>query len=244
MRVDIGVIGGTGIGDRLSELGGTALHVPTPFGMLRGKRIEVAGRGVLLLKRHSAGHKVPPHKVAYRAMAAGLKALGVKVCFASAAVGSLREDWPAGTFVACTDFLDFTFRNQTMFDRTVVHTDFTEPFSARGHAALVKAASDLGFGLHPAGVYVCGNGPRYETPEEIQMYRRLGGEVVGMTAATEAILMREAGVDYSCLAVVTNMAAGLSSSPLTHDEVVEEMERSGARAVQIFTKAIERVELE
>lgn len=243
VRIDVGLIGGTGIGDRLSELGGTPLFVPTPHGMLRGKRVEIAGRGVLLLKRHSAGHKVPPHRVNYRAMAAGLAALGVKACFASAAVGSLRGDWGPGSLVACDDFLDFTFRNPTMFDRTVVHTDFSNPFSERTHVALMNAALELRETVHPAGVYVCGNGPRYETPKEIQMYRQLGGELVGMTAATEAILMREAGVDYGCLAVVTNLAAGISTSPLNHEEVVEEMERSGGRAVALFKKAIELIDL-
>lgn len=205
--------------------------------------MEVGGRGVLLLKRHSAGHKVPPHKVNYRAMAAGLAQLGVKACFASAAVGSLRADWGPGTLVACDDFLDFTFRSPTMFDRTVVHTDFTHPFSLRTHKALMTAAHSMGETVHPAGVYVCGNGPRYETPKEIQMYEQLGGELVGMTATTEAILMREAGVDYGCLAVVTNLAAGISTSPLNHEEVVEEMERSGGRAVALFKRAIELVEL-
>lgn len=235
MRVDAAIIGGTGIGDRLTALGGESMHVPTQAGMLRGKVIELRGRTVLLLKRHSAGHKVPPHMVNYRAMALGLAALGVPVCFATAAVGSLREDWGGGTMAVCHDFLDLSFRNPTLFDRTVVHTDFTNPFGPIARKALLSGGGD---DLKDKAVYVCGNGPRYETPHEIQMYRQLGGDVVGMTAATEAVLFRESGIAYGCLAVVTNFACGISPTPLTHEEVVEEMERSGQKAVDILASAV------
>lgn len=234
------IIGGTGIGDRLASLGGRPFHVPTSEGMMRSRLVEIGGREVVLLKRHSSGHKVPPHKVNYKAMALGLRQLGVKFCFASAAVGSLRDDWPCGTIAVCDDFLDVTFRNQTLFDREVVHTDFSTAFGSEATHALLAAGSDLGEIIHHA-VYFCGNGPRYETPFEIDVYRKLGGDVVGMTAATEAILMREAGVGYACLSVVTNFACGISPTPLNHEEVVEEMERSGARAVSIFIKAVENL---
>lgn len=239
MHVDAAIIGGTGVGNRLEALGGKPYFVPTAAGILRGLRADIGGKSVLLLRRHSAGHRVPPHRVNYRAMALGLKQLGVKTCFASAAVGSLRIDWPAGTLALCSDFFDFTFRNPTLFDSKVVHTDFSEPFGHVGRNLILKAASELGESLHDGATYFCGNGPRYETPFEIETYRMWKGDVVGMTAATEAILMREAGVDYCCLSVVTNLAAGLSSTPLTHTEVEEEMHRSGGRAVNLFLKAIE-----
>jgi len=98
MQVDIGIIGGTGIGDRLLRLGGTALHVPTPAGVLLGRYVQVNGLNLFLIGRHSAGHKVPPHKVNYRSMALGMRKLGVKACLATAAVGSLRVDWPGRWF--------------------------------------------------------------------------------------------------------------------------------------------------
>lgn len=241
MRVDAAIIGGTGVGSRLAEFGGVPFHVPTELGMMRGNLTELHGKSVLLLKRHSAGHKVPPHHVNYASMAKGLQSLGVGVCLSSAAVGSLREDWPAGTLALCSDFLDLTYRNPTLYHRTVVHTDFTEPFGTRGRGLLQQAALQVGETVRDGAVYICGNGPRYETPYEIETYRKLGGDVVGMTAATEAILMREAGIDYACLAVVTNLAAGLSPHPLTHQEVEDEMKRSGQRAVDLFLKAIEHL---
>lgn len=239
MRVDAGIIGGTGIGERLQALRGEVVHVPTPRGFVRGRIVEVGGKTAFAMSRHSAGHKVPPHKVNYAAMANALQALGARICLSTAAVGSLRPEWNCGTLVACSDFIDETGRFPTLFDSSVVHTDFSTPFPAR--KLLLDAAQDLGVDVKDGGVYVCGNGPRYETPEEIRMYGRLGGDLVGMTAATEAILMREAGIDYGCLAIVTNLAAGLSDAPLSHEEVVEEMARSGEIAVRILSSAVSRL---
>jgi len=241
MQVDVGIIGGTGIGDRLLKFGGKPLHVPTPAGFLRGRYVDVDGLKLFLIGRHSAGHKVPPHKVNYKAMAYGMKQLGVKACLATAAVGSLRRDWPSGTMVACSDFLDFTGRNLTLFDRDVVHTDFSDAFGPNSHAAIVAAAKEIGEPIHPAGVYLCGNGPRYETLAEIDLYKKCKGDLVGMTASSEAVLMREAHVDYGCLAIVTNLAAGITDMPLSHEEVVDEMNRSGERAVKILLRAAARL---
>jgi 5'-methylthioadenosine phosphorylase len=236
MRVDAGIIGGTGIGERLLALPGEALSVDTSAGTLSGKLVQIGGKHVLAIGRHSEGHKVPPHLVNYRAMALGLKQLGAQACFSTAAVGSLRREWTPGTLVACSDFLDLTGRFQTLFDETVVHTDFSVPFPAR--TFLLRAADEAGERVEDGGVYICCNGPRYETPFEISLYQSWGGDLVGMTAATEAILMREAGVPYGCLAIVTNLAAGLLEQPLSHEEVVVEMTRSGERAMKILSRAV------
>lgn len=242
VKFDVGLIGGTGIGEILLRLAGGPVHVPTPFGLLRGRALEVKARRVLIVSRHSSGHKVPPHSVNYRAMAMGLRSVGARVCFSSAASGSLREDWPGGTMALCNDFLDLTGRNITLFDREVVHTDFSAPFGKKGRKALLEAAKAQGIPMQE-GVYVCANGPRYETPREIQLYRQFGGDLVGMTAATEAVVMREAEIDYSCLAVVTNLAAGIGPHELSHSEVVDEMKRSGKKAVDLLLDAIGRVEI-
>lgn len=241
VRVDVGIIGGTGIGERLLDFGGEPLHVPTAVGVLRGRLINAEGVSVFVVSRHSAGHKVPPHKVNYAAMAHGMKAIGAKGCLSTAAVGSLRREWGPGTLVACSDFLDLTARSLTLFDQTVIHRDFTDPFGVPTRRALLHAAQELGESVEDGGVYLCANGPRYETPHEIDLYRTMGADLVGMTAASEAILMREAEVDYACLAIVTNLAAGISETPLDHQEVVDEMKRSGERAVRILLSAAKRL---
>ena len=233
VRIDVALIGGTGIGDRLAALGGEPVHVPTPEGMIRGRLLEHRGKRLLALSRHSAGHKVPPHRVPYVAMARAAKLLGARACLATAAVGSLRREWGPGTLVAAKDFLDLTYRNATLYDRTVTHTDFSEPFPARG--ALLQE------GVVDDGVYMGLNGPRYETPVEITTFAKLGADLVGMTASTEAIAFREAGVPYGLLSIVTNLAAGLSDVPLDHEEVVVEMKRTGERAVEILLEAAFRL---
>ncbi len=234
MTIDVALIGGTGIGERLAALGGTPVHVPTPDGLVRGRAFEHRGVRLLALSRHSAGHKVPPHRVGYAAMARATRLLGAKACLATAAVGSLRREWGPGTLVAPQDFLDLTYRNVTLHERTVVHTDFSDPFPARG--ALLQN------GVVDGGVYMGLNGPRYETPAEIETFRGLGADLVGMTATTEAIAFREMGVPYGLLAIVTNLAAGLSDAPLDHEEVVVEMRRSGERAVEILLEAAARLD--
>ncbi len=241
MQIDAAIIGGTGVGARLEALGGRPIHVPTPFGLARGRLIEHAGRQILVLQRHGAGHRVPPHRIRYRALAEAARRLQVRACFSTAATGGLRDDWPNGTMSVCHDFVDVTGRNATLFDRTVVHTDFSQPFAESARQALIGAAKSQNLAVQEQAVYVNGNGPRYETPYEIQLYRRLGGDVVGMTAATEAILMGEARVPYACLAVVTNLACGLTGAKLSHEEVVDEMERSAERAVAILLEATTRV---
>ena len=233
----IALIGGTGIGHRLADLGGAAIAVPTPEGIFRGRRLNFEGQELILIQRHSAGHKTPPHAINYKAIALGAKQLGVAAVLASAAVGCMRAEWPVGSFVVCSDFLDFTFRRLTMWDRDVRHVDFTQPFDPAVRGAMIQAACELDIPVQQTGVYVCGDGPRYETPKEIEMYRELGGDLVGMTAATEAIAFRELGVPYGCLSVVTNHAAGMGAAELGHEEVVEVMEAAGERAVQLFLKA-------
>jgi len=237
MRARVALIGGTGIGQKLAMLGGEPTQIETPYGPVPATECDFEGTSLLILQRHGSGHKVPPHRVNYRAMASALQAEKVPFCLASAAVGSLRIDWGKGVFAICSDFLDLTFRQLTMHDDQVVHTDFTEPFDPRARHAMIRAAERLNLFVHHDAVYVCGNGPRYETPAEVRMMRALGGDVVGMTAATEAILMREVGIGYGCIAVVTNVGTGLGGEMLHHGEVVDVMEEHGQQIADLMLES-------
>jgi 5'-methylthioadenosine phosphorylase len=236
MGFDIALIGGTGIGDRLISMSTESVHIPTQEGLLAGRVLVHGDRRVLLVQRHSLGHKTPPHRVNYRAMALGLKAVGIRSCLATAAVGSLREDWTSGTRVICSGFIDVTGRNVTLFDRMVKHTDFSLPMGDAARHLLHDIDPDA-----KEGVYICANGPRYETPEEIRYYQSIGGDVVGMTAASEAVVMREAGIDYSCMAIVSNLACGLSDAKLAHGDVTHEMSHWGGKVVEILLEAVGRI---
>lgn len=235
LRADVALIGGTGIGSRLVTLSGRMVVVPTEFGNLRGKLVEHEGLCVLLVQRHSSGHKTPPHGVNYKAIARGLKQMGVKGCFSTAASGCLRPEWGVGTVTVCSDFIDMTGRNLTMFEEGVQHRDFTSPLPLGG--ALLRAATDLGLDVATPCTYLCVNGPRYETPAEIRAFQTLGADIVGMTAASEAIALREEGVDYGLLGIVTNAASGMGGAELAHDEVTDAMEAVGDDVVRLLLRA-------
>ena len=239
MQIDLAIIGGTGVGARLAELPGTSAAVQTESGILRGRVIEFGGATVFAVQRHSAGHAKPPHRVNYAATALGLRALGIGHCLATAAVGSLRRDWPVGTIVACTDFIDASARNLTLYDSRVVHTSMATPFGAAS-GVLPSAMRAAGLDVPERAIYLQANGPRYETFAEISAYAGAGADLVGMTAASEAVLMREAGITYECLAVVTNLAAGLGEE-IDHGSVGDVMGRRAPAIFEILASAAKLV---
>jgi 5'-methylthioadenosine phosphorylase len=136
----------------------------------------------------------------------------------------------AGHFVVCDQLMDFTkARISTFYDnpiRGVAHADFTNPYceTLRQKAIAILKKTDITF--HEKGCYVCTDGPRFETAAEVRAYAMLGGDVIGMTNAQEAALAREAELCYTNVAIVTNMGAGISPTPLSHKEVVEAMAQS------------------
>ncbi|MBL1148645.1 MAG: MTAP family purine nucleoside phosphorylase [Armatimonadetes bacterium] len=236
---NVAIIAGTGVAQQFRGRGRT-LKVPTRHGLVTFERLDDVP-GVLLLRRHGVGHSVAPHRANYVAFADACARLGLEGCYSTAAVGSLRTDWPVGTLVVCSDFIDATGRQLTRFENEVRHTDFTNPFDLRLRQHLIECGGELRQPVQDAGVYVCTDGPRYETPAEVSMYRTLGGDVVGMTAGSEGIAMREAGVPYATLAIVTNLASGLSPRPLSHGEVEEATKGSSEGIANILFRACERL---
>lgn len=236
MQAVAGIIGGTGVGSRLAQIEGRSIHVPTPRGLMRGRICSFDQRSVATLQRHGAGHKHPPHLVPYGAMALGLKQLGAAWCFSTAAVGALSSKLPAGTVVLCTDFVDRTLRQQTLWDREVRHTPFSPGMDEDAIDVLRRALVAEGVAFQE-GTYVGVDGPRYETPTEVRQMSEFG-DVVGMTASTEAIVMGEAGIKYACLALVTNPAAGVTDEVPRHEDVVARMEVLGETAVRVLTRAV------
>lgn len=238
---DVAVIGGTGIGSRLLALPGEDATIPTERGEVSARLLRREGARVAVLSRHAAGHRVPPHRVPYGAIALAMKAAGARAVFATAAVGSLRSDRLPGDLILLDDFLDFSGRQVTLFDREIGHTDFSAPFDPGARGALVVEARARGLAIHEVGTYLNLDGPRYETPAEVRLFGSWGCDVVGMTAGSEAIVMREAAVPYACLAVVTNLGTGLSSGPLSHAEVGDVMESRGEAIVALLLAAADRL---
>jgi 5'-methylthioadenosine phosphorylase len=237
---------------RFAIIGGTGLYsvgedvetreVETPYGLAAVDVAPLGAEEVAFIARHGRDHSIPPHLVNYRANIAALRALGVRRVVASAAVGSLNPSIQPGDFALPYQFIDFTHgRAGTFFDGAseVRHVDMTTPYCPLLHGEMERAACFLGHAMHPSAVYVCTQGPRFETPAEIEMFRRLGGDVVGMTGVPEAPLAREAGLCYAALAVVTNWAAGMSQEPLDHEAISAHIAERMSIVKLVFTRVIE-----
>lgn len=227
----LGIIGGTGMEELLGASASAERVVATPYGECRIIGGELAeGLPVLFIARSGAGHRIPPHRVNYAGNIWALRELGAEAVVGINAVGGLGPEIPVGTLVIVDQFLDFTRRRKSTFfedpSGPVVHTDFTVPYCPTLRNAAVDGCVSLGIPYLARGTYVCVEGPRYECPAEIRMYRQLGGDVVGMTGLPEVVLAREAGLCYACLAVVCNSAAGSSGAHLiSHEEVEDLMHR-------------------
>ncbi len=233
----VGVITGTGVLGHFDV--GRRRLVSTSFGT--AVAFESSDGRYFVLPRHGPRHAVPPHRVNYRANVAALEKLGVKEVIASSAVGSMREEFGVGQIGLVDQFLDFTKgRESTFYDNEVGHTDMTNPYSARLNGQLRRSAERLGVEVRGGLVYVCAEGPRFETAAEIRMFRAMGGDVVGMTGVPEVVLANEKGMQYASVVVATNWAAGMQRR-VDHGEVLEAMKRSGKKAVELIEATIKAI---
>jgi 5'-methylthioadenosine phosphorylase len=149
----------------------------------------------------------------YRANIKALQMLGIKQVVATYAVGSINRDIPPAGMAVLSEFLDFTSgRPLSFFDggkSGLAHTSMDEPYCPVLSGRLKEIAPEYSLKLHPGAVYVATNGPRFETPAEIRMYAKLGGDVVGMTGVPEVVLARELKMHFAAVAYSINWAAGL-----------------------------------
>lgn len=241
------IIGGTGVCDVKLLQHPEEGSVDTFYGTIHYIKGEYQGKPIIFLPRHGKNHSIPPHLINYRANILGLKRLGVTSIIATAAVGSLSKDIKPNEFLLPDQFMDFTkLRHTSFFDggeNGVVHTDMTHPYCQTLRNTILRTAADLGdYTIHPNGTYVCTEGPRFETPAEIQMYCRLGGHVVGMTNVPEVCLAREAEICYAAVCMVTNFGAGISEHILTHEEVLACMAENSQRLRILLMKAVSEMD--
>ena len=223
MQIDLAVIGGTGV-YALGELADVESHQPvTAYGAPSGPvRVGTyAGKRGAFLARHGEGHSLPPHKINYRANLAALKAVGANRVLALNTVGGITERFGPRVLACPEQLIDYTWgRVSTLCEEPgtdVLHVDFGDPYTSSLRAEIVSAAKNAGVALVDGGCYGATQGPRLETKAEIARMRRDGCDLVGMTGMPEAGLARELGLDYACLAIVANWAAGAGPDP---DEVI------------------------
>ena len=212
--IALAIIGGTGV-YRIAELQDAQAHQPVtrygaPSGPIRVGMLD--GHRVAFLARHGEGHSHPPHLINYRANLAALQALGATRVLALNTVGGITERF-GPRVLACPDqLIDYTWGRISTFceepGTEVMHVDFGEPYTRSLRTAVMMAAARAQVALVDGGCYGATQGPRLETRAEIARMGRDGCDLVGMTGMPEAGLARELGLDYACLAIVANWAAG------------------------------------
>jgi len=224
----IGIIGGSGTENLFNQIE-KIIHVETPFGISQPLCItKILEKEIVFTNRHSLPgsykleHVIPPHKINSRALIYGMAKSGVKAIIGINSVGSLHYNYKIGNFFLPTQFIDFTKgRNYTFYEAKyygdeiikesskVKHVDMTNPFCEYLQTIIFDSANKLNYETYRGGCYVCTEGPRLETPAEIEFFRKIGCDVVGMTLIPEVILAREIGLHYVSICVITNYAAGM-----------------------------------
>lgn len=197
--------------------------VTTVYGEPSGpiRELRYAGQSVYLLPRHGDHLSIPPHAINYRANMQALRQLKVSCVIAMNTVGSIRRDMHPGEIAVPHQLIDYTWgRAHSLYDGSagLEHIDFTAPFAEHLRQALLQSARTAGVAVHDGGVYAVMQGPRLETAAEVDRIERDGADYVGMTAMPEAALARELGMDYACLSLIVNYAAGRGEKPI-HDDL-------------------------
>ncbi len=241
----VAIIGGSGLYRQSFIENYKEFTTDTRYGKVSLKTGTYQDKTVYFLPRHGDSHNVPPHLVNYRANIAALKTLDVDAIIATAAVGTMRREMVPGTRVIVDQCIDFTRQRPLTFyegqEGFVVHTDFSEPYCNEVRSSILKAGRSLDQAMIDGGCYICTEGPRFETPAEIKMFKDWGADVVGMTSIPEAILAREAGLCYATIALPTNYAAGLNNGLLTQEEVLAAMEKDRPQLEELLKASITEI---
>jgi 5'-methylthioadenosine phosphorylase len=246
-RVEIGVIGGSGLYqmDGLTEI--TEVSVDTPFGKPSDNVIvgTLDGARVAFLARHGRGHRLMPTELPFRANIYALKTLGVEQIISASAVGSLQERYEPTDIVIPDQFFDRTRgRASTFFgDGLVAHVTFAHPVCEELCGVLEEAGKTVaGLKLHRGGTYLCMEGPAFSTLAESRLYRQWGMDVIGMTNLQEAKLAREAEICYATLALVTDYDCWHPDhDAVTVEMVIEYLNKNAANAQRLIREGVRRV---
>ncbi len=244
--IHIGVIGGSGLYQMEGLEDMHEVRVTTPFGdpsdVLIAGRIE--GVPVVFLPRHGRGHIHAPTEVPYRANIHALKQLGVEKIISISACGSLREHLHPGDIVVPNQLFDFTKNRPRSFfgEGLVAHISVAEPFCPALSTLLFNAVAAAGGTVHRGGTLITIEGPRFSTKSESLVYRQWGMDIIGMTAAPEAFLAREAGICYATMAHITDYDVWHESEePVTVEMVVQVLHHNLGLAQQAIRLLVPRL---
>ena len=236
----IALIGGSGASsaDILGNLIATSVETPWSDIPVQVFKAQNENSGLLFLPRHGVGHKVPPHKINYRANLWALKQSGADRIVALNAVGSMDTGHQPGDLAIPVQVIDYTWGREHTFydgaDGVVEHVDFTHPYDDELSSSLIKAARSIGQRIHENCTYAATQGPRLESAAEILRLEHDGANLVGMTGMPEAGLARELEIPYASLCIVANLSAGKGDGELSLDEIFKALEEGVSNAVAVF----------
>lgn len=214
----LAIIGGVGYNEIKNS---RSLKIQTNYGNVNGFIVDRDDKEILFIPRHLGenGH-IPPHKINYQANIMAINQLGIKKIISINSVGSLQNH-AIGSFVLPADFIDFTYnRANTFFEDKTIHTDMSAPYCPYLRNIIASVLNQNGMDVCDDGVYVCTQGPRFETKAEIRMLSKIG-DVVGMTGVPEVVLANEIGLCYASICLVTNMACGIVNNNLSSQDILE-----------------------
>ncbi len=237
----IGVIGGSGIYGIFEPM--ESLKVHTPYGA-PSDDVQIGKLGdieIAFIPRHGRGHRIPPHRVNYRANIYALKSLGVERIVAVSAVGSLREDYRPGDIVIVDQYIDFTKkRDYTFYDGPkVVHISTADPFCPELREIFINVCKEQGIECKESGTYVCIEGPRFSTRAESKMFRQFA-DIIGMTLVPEVQLAREMEMCYVTIATITDYDVW-AEKPVSTEEVIKVMKENEEKVKKILRVGIPRI---
>ena len=251
---DTALVLGSGLSDYAGQLPGA---IEVPYGEIPGfpvPRVEGHAGSLYSVEFEDGGTALvcagrvhfyegwPLDKVVFGVRTAVMS--GCKVVILTNAAGGVNESYSPGDLVLISDHLNLTAANPLMGqndDRLGPRfPDLTDLYSAdlRSLAHQVGTEVDVELG---DGVYAWLTGPSYETPAEIQMVKTMGGDLVGMSTAPEAVAVRHMGARVMGISLVTNLAAGISATPLSHEEVTEVAGQARERFTRLLDALLPRV---
>ncbi len=246
-RHDIALVLGSGWGQTGDLIGRTAATIDNAdvpgfakaavaghSGVMRSVAIGDTGRRALVFGTRThfyEGRGVRSVVHAVRTAAAA----GCSTIVLTNGCGGVNPAWAPGTPVLIRDHINLTAASPI---EGASFVDLTDLYSARLRALALEIDPDL-----DQGIYVQFRGPQYETPAEVQMARILGGDLVGMSTALEAIAARQSGMEILGISMVTNPAAGIGDQPLSHEEVLEAGQSAAERCGHLLSAIVARMEL-
>lgn len=252
-RPEIGLILGSGLGELANEIEekitiryDTIPHFPTStveghkgqfvFGKIANQSVVAMQGRFHFYEGYSMQQVTFPVRV--------MKELGIKTLIVTNAAGGVNESFSAGDLMVITDHINLMGQNPLIGPNDDSlggrFPDMSNAYSKKLINLAKEEAKKLALDLKE-GVYVANTGPCYETPAEVRMIRKLGGDAVGMSTVPEVIVARHSEIDVLGISCISNMAAGILHEALSHDEVIQTAERVKERFISLLKAILKRL---